>query len=172
MMGYLKLPITVIASEAKQSPSVGAGRLPRRSAPRNDGGWRVRPVRQAINSVCAILLALMLIAPATSNAALVSAQELTAACSGDAKGRAACDGYLMAVADTLLLRESRGRTGGKVCLPETVTLDQVRAAVLNVAQRPRAARAPSGVMLVMMAMRVTWPCNDQQDPRNGAPPRQ
>jgi Rap1a immunity proteins len=57
-----------------------------------------------------------------------------------------------------LLRGGRGRAGGEVCLPESIALDQVRDAVLGVARRPRASRAQSGVVLVMMAMRVTFPC--------------
>ncbi|MGD0433514.1 MAG: Rap1a/Tai family immunity protein [Acetobacteraceae bacterium] len=94
----------------------------------------------------------------------MSAQDLVTACSGDATAKAACNGYLMAVTDALLLRESRGRTQGRVCVPETVSVDQVRNAVLDVAQRPRAEHAPSGVMVVMMALRRTFPC--QEAPRS------
>ena len=115
----------------------------------------------------ALVLALLLIAPAPSNAALMSAQDLVSACSGEPRARSTCDGYVMAVTDVILLRESRGKTTGKVCVPETVTQEQVRDAVLNVAQRPRAAHAPNGAMLVMMALRMTWPCNGA--PNNGAP---
>jgi hypothetical protein len=111
-----------------------------------------------------LALPLLLLAPATSNAALMSAQELVTACSGDQTAKAACNGYLMAVTDALLLRESRGRTTRRVCLPETVSVDQVRDAVLDVAQRPRAEHAPSGVMVVMMALRRTFPC--QEAPRS------
>ena len=110
--------------------------------------------------------AALLFVPATSHAALLSAQDLISACSGDTKARATCDGYLAAVTDLILLREGRGRAG-KICVPDTVTQDQVRDAVLNVAQRPRAAHAPNGAVLVMMAMRTNWPCNDT--PGNGAP---
>ena len=119
-----------------------------------------------------VMFALLFTAPAASNAALLSAQDLASSCAGDLRARTICDGYLMAVTDAVLQRENRGHTGGKVCLPETVTLDQVRDAVLNVAHRPRAARAPAGVALVMMAMRTTWPCNDAPGQRNGAPPPQ
>jgi len=115
----------------------------------------------------AIVLALLLIVPIEANAALMTARDLVSACSGEPRARATCDGYLMAVADLVLQRESRGRAGGKVCVPETVTQEQIRDAVLNVAQRPRAARAQTGAMLVMFALRVTWPCNG-----NGAPPPQ
>jgi Rap1a immunity proteins len=137
----------------------------------DDEGPVCRPIG-SILSVALLTLALALIAPIASKAALLSAQDLTTSCSGDLRARTICDGYLMAVTDAILLRESRGRTGGRVCLPEAVTLDQVRDAVLNIAQRPRAAHAPSGVMLVMMAMRVTWPCDEAPGQRNGTPTQQ
>jgi hypothetical protein len=111
-----------------------------------------------------LALTLLILAPLSSNAALMSAQDLVTACAGDATAKASCNGYLMAVTDALLLKESRGRTAGRVCVPETVSVDQVRDAVLDVAQRPRAEHAPSGVMVVMMALRRTFPC--QEAPRS------
>jgi hypothetical protein len=95
---------------------------------------------------------------------MMSAQDLVAACSADQRGRGVCDGYLMAVTDAILLRESRGQAQGRVCLPQDVTVNQVRDAVLNVSQRPRAARASSGLMLVMMALRVNFHCQGDQTP--------
>ena len=47
-------------------------------------------------------LLLLTLAPTVSNAALMSAQDLVTACSGDATAKAACNGYLMAVTDALL----------------------------------------------------------------------
>jgi hypothetical protein len=114
-------------------------------------------------------LALLLLVPVASHAALLSAQDLITACSGDPQAKATCDGYLMAVTDLILLRESRGHNG-KICVPEAVTRDQIRDAVMNVAQRPRAAHAPNGAAVVMMALRATWPCNDA--PNNAAPKQQ
>jgi Rap1a immunity proteins len=105
----------------------------------------------------ATALLLLLLAPAPSNAALMSAQDLLTACSGDAMAKATCDGYLMAATDLVLRRQGRGR----VCVPATVTVDQVREAVLNVGQQGRAARAPAGLGLVAAAMRRTWPCEGE-----------
>jgi hypothetical protein len=106
----------------------------------------------------ALALTLLLIAPTGSRAALMSARDLLAACSGDAMARATCDGYLMAATDLVLRREGRGRANGRLCVPATVTVDQVRDAVLNVGQRGRGARAPAGLGLVAAALRRTWPC--------------
>jgi hypothetical protein len=106
----------------------------------------------------AAVFAVLLIAPAASNAAMMSAQDLLTACSGDAVAKATCDGYLMAATDLVLRRESHGRTNSKVCVPPTVTVDQVREAVLNVGQQGRPIRAPAGLGLVAAAMRRTWPC--------------
>jgi Ssp1 endopeptidase immunity protein Rap1a len=113
--------------------------------------------------LAAAILALPLVTPAASNAALMSAQDLLTACSGDAVAKATCDGYLMAATDLVLRRESRGRGNGKVCVPETVTVDQVRAAVLDVGRQGRAGRAPAGLGLVTFAMRRTWPCQAAVD---------
>jgi hypothetical protein len=130
-----------------------------------------------------LALAVLAFAPSASHAALMSGQDLVAACSGDATGKAICDGYLMAVTDAVLQRESRGRTGGKACVPSTVTIDQVRQAVVGVSSRPRAMSAPAGVGVVAAALRMTWPCDGAQPDRrrgngqgfggqgfNGAPP--
>src|ERR1700730_15607553 len=57
----------------------------------------------------AIVFMLPLILPIGSNAAAMSASDLLAACSGDATAKATCNGYLMAVTDMVLQRESRGR---------------------------------------------------------------
>jgi hypothetical protein len=108
--------------------------------------------------------ALLLIVPAASNAALMSAQDLLTACSGDAMARATCDGYLMAATDLVLRRQNNGRqndgrANGRLCVPPTVTVDQVRTAVLKVGQQGRAMRAPAGLGLVAFAMRRTWPCD-------------
>ncbi|MGA3000821.1 MAG: Rap1a/Tai family immunity protein [Acetobacteraceae bacterium] len=108
--------------------------------------------------VLAAALALLVFAPAASHAALMSAQDLLTACSGDAVARATCDGYLMAATDLVLRREGRGRTKARLCVPATVTIDQVRDAVLNVGQQRRAMRAPAGLGLVAIAMRRSWPC--------------
>lgn len=108
----------------------------------------------------ALAVASLLLAPAASNAAMMSAQDLITACSGDATARATCDGYLMAATELVLRRQGRGR----ICVPSTVTVDQVREAVLNAGQQGRAARAPAGLGLVAAAMRRTWPC---QDPNAG-----
>jgi Rap1a immunity proteins len=106
-------------------------------------------------AMTATAVSLLVMAPNASNAALMSAPDLLTACSGDAVAKATCNGYLMAVTDAVLLRESRG--GGRSCVPETVTVDQVRDAVLNVSAR-RAAHAGTALRLVTGAMRVTWPC--------------
>ena len=68
----------------------------------------------------------------------LSARDLVAACSGDTRARAMCDGYLMALTDAEKIREDRGR-GGRVCLPDSLTVDQIRAGVLDFANR-----APAG----------------------------
>jgi hypothetical protein len=99
-------------------------------------------------------LGVLLIAPAASRAALMSAQDLLTACSGDAMAKATCNGYLMAATDLVLRRQGRGR----VCIPADITVDQVRDAVLNVGRQGRAMRAPAGLGLVAAAMRRTWPC--------------
>jgi hypothetical protein len=112
-----------------------------------------------------LALPLLILTSLPAKAALMSAQDLVTACSGDQTAKAACNGYLMAVTDALLLRESRGRSSRRVCLPETVSVDQVRDAVLGVAQRPRAEHAASGVMVVMMALRRTFPCQEESKPQ-------
>jgi hypothetical protein len=109
--------------------------------------------------VFALALPFLILVPPASNAALMSAQDLATACSGDATARATCNGYLMATTDAVLLKESRGRGNGKACVPPTVTIDQVRDAVLNVAEHRRVAQAPVGVTLVTRALRATWPCD-------------
>jgi hypothetical protein len=118
--------------------------------------------------VIIVTLILSLFIPIASRAEMMSAQDLITACSADQRGRGVCDGYLMAVTDAILLRETRGRAQGRVCVPRDVTVNQVRDAVLNVSQRPRAARAPSGVMLVMIALRVNFRC--QGEPMPPGPP--
>ena len=126
-------------------------RLPTTSAMRLPTG-----VRSGMKAkLAAAILALPLVIPRASNAALMSAQDLLTACSGDAVAKATCDGYLMAATDAVLRRESRGRGNGKVCVPETVTVDQVRAAVLDIGRQGRAGRAPAGLALVAFAMRRT-----------------
>jgi Rap1a immunity proteins len=109
--------------------------------------------------VIGLALPFLFLVPAASNAALMSAQDLATACSGDAAARATCNGYLMATTDAVLLKESRGRGNGKACVPPTVTIDQVRDAVLSVAEHRRVAQAPVGVTLVTRALRATWPCD-------------
>jgi Rap1a immunity proteins len=109
-------------------------------------------------NLIAASFALSLFAPAASNAAMMSAQDLLTACSGDAVARATCDGYLMAATDLVLRREGRGRANARMCVPPTVTVEQVREAVLNVGQQGRAVRAPIGLGLVAAAMRRSWPC--------------
>jgi hypothetical protein len=104
------------------------------------------------------VFALLVFFPGASNAALMSAQDLLTACSGDGVAKATCDGYLMAATDVVLRRESRGRSNARLCVPPTVTVDQVREAVLNAGQQGRAVRAPAGLGLVTAAMRRTWPC--------------
>jgi hypothetical protein len=111
-----------------------------------------------------LTLILSLFMPVAARAEMMSAQDLITACSADQRGRGVCDGYLMAVTDAILLRESRGRAQGRVCVPQDVTVNQVRDAVLNVSQRPRAARAPGGVMLVMLALRVNFHCQGEPMP--------
>jgi hypothetical protein len=106
----------------------------------------------------AAVFASLLFVPAASNAALMSAQDLLTACSGDAVAKATCDGYLMAATDLVLRREGHGRANGTMCVPPTVTVDQVREAVLNVGQQGRPVRAPAGLGLVAAAMRRSWPC--------------
>jgi hypothetical protein len=105
-----------------------------------------------------LALALLLLAATPSNAALMSARDLLAACSGDAIAKATCDGYIMAVTDLILRRETNGRGNDKLCVPVTVTVEQVRDAVLTVGQRGHAAQAPAGLGLVTVALRRTWPC--------------
>ena len=118
-------------------------------------------VRRATPIRLALALPFLLLVPTASNAALMSAQDLVTACSsGDATARATCNGYLMAATDAVLLRESNGRANGRVCVPPTVSVDQVRDAVLGVAEVRRVALAPSAVMLVVRAMHVTWPCDE------------
>lgn len=107
--------------------------------------------------------ALLLSGSAASHAALMSTQDLLTACSGDAVARATCDGYLMAATDLVLRRQSRGKANARLCMPPTITVDQVREAVLNVGQQGRAARAPAGLGLVAVAMRRTWPCRGSLD---------
>jgi hypothetical protein len=113
--------------------------------------------------VLAATMALLLSAPAASHAALMSAQDLLTACSGDAMARATCDGYLMAATDLVLRREGRGRAKARLCVPSTVTIDQIREAVLSVGRQGRAMRAPAGLGLVAIAMRRTWPCQGSFD---------
>jgi hypothetical protein len=105
-----------------------------------------------------LTVVLLLLAPAASNAALMSAQDLLTACSGNAMARATCDGYLMATTDLVLRREGHGQRKARLCVPATVTVDQVRDAVLDVGRQGRAMRAPAGLGLVATAMRRTWPC--------------
>jgi hypothetical protein len=105
-----------------------------------------------------LILVLFAASFSTSNAAQMSAQDLLTACAGDGVAKATCNGYLMAITDFVLQREGRGRGNARTCVPDTATVDQVRDAVLNVAQR-RAERAQSGIRLVAAAMRVTWPCD-------------
>lgn len=107
----------------------------------------------------AILLATaalaLLAASGRADAALVSARDLAAACAGDAAAKAMCNGYLMAVTDGVLQRESRGGNR-KMCVPDNVTVDQVRDSVTHYGGK--AADAPTGIRLVIAAMRATWPC--------------
>jgi hypothetical protein len=117
----------------------------------------------------AMAVAFPLLAPAASNAALMSAQDLLTACSGDGTARATCDGYLMAATDLVLRRQGRGQARAKLCVPATVTVDQVRDAVINAGRQGRAARAPAGLGLVAAAMRRTWPCEGSDAPPFGDP---
>ncbi len=118
--------------------------------------------------ILGLATALLACAPAASHAAMLSAQDLVTDCSGDATAMATCNGYLMAVTDIALRRESRASGEGKVCVPETVTVAQVREAVLSVAHGPggqAAVHAPTGLRLVARALRATWPCDPASKPR-------
>ena len=95
----------------------------------------------------------------------MTAQDLLNACAAGGQARATCDGYLMAITDIILRRESNGNA--KVCVPQTVTIDQVRDAVLNTGQRPRVRQAQNALRLVAVAMRVAWPCGREQSDFRG-----
>jgi hypothetical protein len=112
-----------------------------------------------------LVLPLLLPIATPSHAAMMTAPDLLNACAGGGTAKATCDGYLMAITDIILRRESRGNA--KVCVPQTVTIDQVRDAVLNTGQRPRARQAPNALRLVAVAMHVAWPCAGEQDSLGG-----
>ena len=114
--------------------------------------------------------AVLVLPAAGSRAAPLSGPDLLTACGGNATARATCDGYLMAVTDAVLQRESRAKGRGKMCVPDTVTTDQVRDSVMGFTKQPRGAAAQLGaaqsgtampaLRLVTAAMRATWPCED------------
>ena len=99
-----------------------------------------------------------------SRAAMLSGPDLLTACGGNATAKATCDGYLMAVTDAVLQRESRARGKGKLCVPETVTIDQVRESVMGFTKQAKAPAQPMtgapALRLVTAALRTTWPCED------------
>jgi hypothetical protein len=115
--------------------------------------------------VIALVLPILFPMAAPSHAAMMTAQDLLNACAGGGTAKATCDGYLMAITDVILRRESRGNA--KVCVPQSVTVDQVRDAVLNTGQRPRVRQAPNALRLVAVAMHVAWPCAGEQDNLDG-----
>lgn len=113
-----------------------------------------------VKIVC--LAAAVLIAPlAEARAALLSGPDLLKACEGNAMAKATCDGYLMAVTDAVLQRESGGKGKGKLCVPETVTVDQVRDGVLDFVKRDKLVAASwPALRMVTAGLRATWPCAD------------
>jgi hypothetical protein len=113
----------------------------------------------------ALTIALLAAWTSHANATPMSAQDLISACSGDGMGKATCNGYLMALTDLARRRERRGKGGGKVCLPENVTTDQVRDAVLAFAKQPKAQRVKSGMRLAAGAIRASWPCDGAARPQ-------
>ena len=112
-----------------------------------------------------LCLAAVLIAPVMeARAAPLSGRDLLAACGGNATAKATCDGYLMAVTDAVLQREARAKGKGKLCVPETVTIDQVRVGVTDFVSRDKPRDNPvaswSALRLANAALRATWPCED------------
>ena len=102
--------------------------------------------------------ALLYFGAATANAAPMTAAELTAACAGDANARLTCDGYLRALTDLVLVREARGQHG-KICLPDTVTGDQIRETVTSFVATKPPRGTPTAIRLVSAAMRSKYPCS-------------
>ena len=83
--------------------------------------------------------------------------------SEDDNHRVACLNYLDGLTDGLLLGMGLGRFGGETqvyCLPEGVTLGQMREAVVNfLDQHPRQTHRPFSV-IATHALRKTFPCPD------------
>ena len=98
--------------------------------------------------------------PLDARAAPLTAPELVSLCSGDAMGKAKCDGYLMAVTDIAKQREGHGR-GGKVCLPDDLTIEKARAGVIDAAKQKAGGRGDNAPALRMIAaaLRANWPCD-------------
>jgi len=112
--------------------------------------------RQALRSwpaIAATAAAILGFGVGPARAAPMTGQDLVAACTGDATGKATCNGYLQALTDLVLRREEHSQNGGKICMPDTTTVDQVRDAVLASSHH-----APFALGMVNMAMRKTWPC--------------
>ena len=101
--------------------------------------------------------ALMCLAAGQASAAPMTAAELTAACTGDANARLTCDGYLRALTDFVLVRAAQGKNG-KVCLPKTIAVEQVRDAVTKFAAAKPPKGDPTAIRLVSAAMRAKYPC--------------
>lgn len=124
----------------------------------------IAPVIAHVKTIC-LAAAVLALSSMGSNAALLSGPDLLKACEGNATAKATCDGYLMAVTDLVLQREARGRGKGKLCVPETVTIGQVRESVLDFVRKdkprdkPVAASWPAPRM-VTASLRTTWPCDD------------
>jgi hypothetical protein len=81
--------------------------------------------------------------------------------SEDDTHRAACHHYLDGLTDGLVLGMGLGRFGGKTqvyCLPEGVTLGQMREAVVNfLDQHPRQTHRPFSI-IATHALRKSFPC--------------
>ena len=96
--------------------------------------------------------------PVSVQAAPLSGQELLAGCTGDATGKAMCDGYLRALTDLVLRREARGKVDGKICLPEVTTIEQVRDAVIGFAGEHPGLKNRPALGLFRGAVQAKWPC--------------
>lgn len=106
------------------------------------------------------LLALPLLAASPARADFTSARQLVEQCRSNREQLVfACTGYITGVADTLLDLQNAGGNGGRrFCLPQNVTRNQVRDAVLRDVLADRANAELSAATAVSKALFGRFPC--------------
>ena len=110
--------------------------------------------------ILALTLAGIASLPGMAAGAHLSGMDLVAACASDEPvAQATCRGYVMAVAD--VLRQPRFREGpdARSCLPDRITIEDIRDRTVAFAKARRSATLSIGVQAIADALRSDFQCD-------------